>query len=113
MDVAADANEYLPASHRVHGDEPVTGLNWPGTHAVQLLRARPVYPSSHTQRLTALLPALEFELAGHDSQSSTELDPNAVTYVCTGHAVQLWSPGICLYVPIGHSLHTHTLDGGS
>ena len=36
IDAAADVSEYLPTPHCVHVDAPLTGLNLPETHAVQL-----------------------------------------------------------------------------
>ena len=62
MDVlCAGEWEFVPQS--IHKDVPVTDLYLQVAHAVQLLRELPVYPLSHKQRLGALLPELEFELA--------------------------------------------------
>ena len=87
-DVAASDCEYVFESHDTQDDDPLTDLYFPAAHGTQVSESR-VYPLSHRHAVMVLLPTLDVEFRGHTSQSVTESEPSADTYVFMGQSVQL------------------------
>ena len=93
-DSAPSVSEYLPDTHAVHAEAPGDSANVPRRHAVhvcdpktalnvpgaQEVHSTPedVYPASHSQFASAVVPASELEKSGHFMQRFAEDAPSTV-----------------------------------
>lgn len=71
-------DEYLPAAHEVHGDEPVTSLYVPAGQAEHGLPLKPVYPAMHEHDIMLELPLEELDEGGHATHVDADTAPTAV-----------------------------------
>lgn len=102
-DVAADALENLPRTHKLHSADPVVLLNLPATHSEQAKPLVPLCPALHIQFVTWLLPTTEFVFTGHAAQVDDVLAPFAVENLPASHGMHSAAPLTSLYVPAMHS----------
>ena len=72
--------------HCVQAWDPEAGLNVPIAHALHVAPSGPVWPGSHLQLTSWVLPSGDKEFVGH--------------------CVQAWGPEAGLNVPIAHGLHS-------
>lgn len=95
-----DTSEYKPAGHCTHADEPFSGLYVPIAHAVHIPPSGPVWPLSHVQALTVLLPGGELEwFDGHARQTVPAFDGR---YDPASHLTHADDPFTPLKVPTSH-----------
>jgi hypothetical protein len=73
--------------HAVQRAEPRAVLYFDTEHAEHAPASAPVYPELHTQRLKALVPAVEVLFPGQLKQLPAEEAPVAVKYVPAVHRV--------------------------
>ena len=73
-DVAPIPDDADPAEHSVHECDPLVSLYLPAEQLAQSPPFGPVKPASHTQSVSARLPAGETVAVGHDVQSTAPLE---------------------------------------
>ena len=95
--------EAVLAGHAEHLPVPVAALYVPAPHAKHSTPFDDaVYPATHVQSPTAVLPAAELVCAGHAEQLPA---PAAALYVPTSQGVQLVAPSTSEYVPASQAEH--------
>jgi hypothetical protein len=105
---ASAAAAYLLAGHKIHTEEPLTGLCDPARQAPQLVPSSPVKPVLQMQNSFEVLPMAELLLAWQSMHcSAAEYCP----YLPAAHLTQDEAPGLAEYVPAWHSAQsTDELD---
>ena len=103
---AALAVPYVSAAHSVHACAPASGLKVPYGHAAQSPPSGPVYPASHSQSTTTVLPAGEFERAEHGAQVLSATAPSApenLPAAQASHVLSAAAPAAVENVPAAHA----------
>ena len=102
--------EYLPSPHGVQGPFPVRCLYVPARHAVHDPPDPPPNPRLQKQFAITVLPALEFESAGHDAQVVAAICAVPAEYLPVPHEVHGAPPEKILYVPAGQAVQVSLLS---
>jgi hypothetical protein len=100
--------EYLPLIHNVQGWAPCVSLYLPATHISHVPPSGPVYPATHRQLVSRLLPLREIEWSGHDMHALSELAPSVIEYLPATHSVHVVSveaPAVAENLPAPHFMH--------
>lgn len=101
LDTAPVDGKYVPRTHAEQRALPLTCLNFPGMHCVQVLPFSPLDPALQTQLVCLLLADDELECVGH-STHTLDMAATTVENVPAIHGEQGESPGFSLNVPATH-----------
>ena len=101
LQLAAPADDHVPAQQEAHTGEPGFA-NVPGSHCVVMFEPSHAKPAGHARHSSELLElSIQYVPAEHESHS---VWPVLNVYLPVGHSVQPIWPATFVYFPRAHSL---------
>jgi len=109
FDVSPVPDEYLPPWHKVQGDDPITSLYDPATHAGHAPPSGPVCPILQVQSEMVELPTPEKLKEGQIVHVAADVSAISAEYLPPGHRAHADDPITSLYDPATHAEHVPPL----